>query len=235
MIPSEELSKLFAAERLTRAPVDAVEQGVSRLLADLAVQVAPAPVAASAVKVTTMAVSKWILAGFVVGVAGSGVATRAWAPSSTEPIQTTRSIEGKASSTGPTTQMARPMVGAAPLVSAESSAAPAPAPTRARPVGAIESDEPARFDAELRLLTLAKAELDAGRPHLAKIWLAEHRARFPKGVFGSDRDALTVLAQCAERPDESLARNFAAGHAGSPMTERLLRACKSTNDLEIDK
>src|SRR5437763_1166061 len=83
MMHAEELSRLFAAERAVRPPPAAVEQGLARLLPAVAAAAAPLPVASGALKLTWTALSKWILAGFVVGVVGSGAAARVWTPAAT--------------------------------------------------------------------------------------------------------------------------------------------------------
>src|SRR5688572_1203764 len=77
MSTPSELSRLLAAERAVRAPALAEERGLSRLLSELA---APAlvPAAAGAVKVGWPIAAKWILTGFVVGIAGSGAAAKVW-------------------------------------------------------------------------------------------------------------------------------------------------------------
>jgi hypothetical protein len=226
MMHSAELSKLFAAERAVRAPAGALDRGLSRLLAEVAAQVAPLPVAAGSLKLTWVAVSKWILAGFALGIAGSGAAARVWAPpaAATAPLsvvtQATPSALNAAVESSPALAIPEP------TSSVETAAVSPPAPHL--PAALPSSSEPGRFDAELRLITLAKGELDRGRPHLAKVWLAEHAERFPTGVFSSDREALSVLARCAEKRDLGLAQTFVVRHPSSPMAARLLHACEST-------
>lgn len=231
MMHDHDLSSLFAAERAVRAPSGAVDQGLSRLLTAVAAQAAPLPVASGTLKLTWTAVSKWILAGFVVGVVGSGALAQVWAPPPQRPAAslTTPNV-ASVSATRP------PIASVAPASEPPPNAPAAPTVRSApRPSAPPASSEPSRFDAELRLLTLAKTELDAGRPHLAKVWLAEHAERFPNGVFSSDREALRVLAACAERRDPGLARSFKLQHPGSPMVERLLHACEATAAPGIDK
>jgi hypothetical protein len=80
----------------------------------------------------------------------------------------------------------------------------------------------------MRLIASAKRELERGERQLAAAWLTEHAARFPSGVFATEREALRVLARCAERKDPRLAERFAASHPSSPLAERLLRACSTT-------
>jgi hypothetical protein len=224
MMHAEELSRLFAAERAVLPPPAALEHGLARLLPVVAANVAPPPVAGGVLKLTWTAVSKWILAGFVIGVAGSGAAARVWAPAGA-PTSTIDAVAARVAAPG--ASAVAPSAPVSSLGVPASSAEPSFAP-RASLRAATEptpSNEPTRFDAELRLITLAKSELDAGRPHLAQAWLAEHAARFPLGVFAMDREALSVLVGCSERRDEGAARRFAASHRGSPMLDRLLRAC----------
>lgn len=235
MMQVDELSRLFAAERAVRAPATAVEQGLTRLLTDVAAQAAPLPVAAGALKLTAVGVSKWVMAGFVVGMASSGAAS----------LVTSANMAGSEPFSVPSVAATV----ASPIASAKIARAPEPAvaasvavpPLAERPVArvagstTVESRDAVPFDAELRLITAAKAELDAGRVHLANVWLDEHAARFPRGVFSTDRDGLRVLARCAEHRDEALARAFAAQHPGSPMNPRLLRACQARTAADFGK
>ena len=226
---SDPLSRLFEAERAVQPPPHALEHGVARLLGDLAQQVAPLPVATGSLKLGVSLVSKWLVVGFVVGVGGAGAASQIWTPEAVAVA-----APQPPSSSMPLTARVKP----APAP-AEAPAAPVDAPTEAtravsvRPDPAAASAVPApvaansaaTFDAELRLITAAKSELDKGRPQLAAAWLAEHAQRFPNGVFAPDRDAMRILARCQQRQDPAVAREFAERHPGSPMVERLLRAC----------
>jgi hypothetical protein len=96
----------------------------------------------------------------------------------------------------------------------------------------IDTAGTATFDAELRLIAAAKRELDQGRPQLATGWLDEHAQRFPSGVFAVDREALRILCACRQEENPALAQAFAAHHPGSPMRERLLRACGAGSATE---
>ncbi len=231
MIEDDELSGLFAAERAVRAPVGASARGLSRLLVEVSAPVV-APPAAAATSAKLVEVSKWIVTGFVVGIGGSGVLAQVFVPSSaglaSPSITQPRAVPPKPIASS--VDEASP----APESASAEQAAPVPGGETLRSV-ASASNEPGRFDAELRLITLAKRELDAGQPRLAKLWLAEHAQRFPGGVFSPDRDALSVLVHCAEQRDPSAARSFAARHPGSPMTVRLLRACESTTPIDSTK
>lgn len=225
---SDDLSRLFEAERAVRPPPEALEQGLSRLLTDVAQQAAPLSVATGSLKLGVSAVSKWLIGGFVVGLTGAGAASQMWAP------------PGVATASLPVASVAQAVRGEAPLrapaIAPEPPppAMPGPEPTAAvtahgeRPVpstASATSNSAGTFDAELQLITAAKAELDKGRPELAAAWLSEHAERFPKGVFALDREALRILVRCGQVKDPQVAHAFAARHPSSPMVERLLRAC----------
>jgi hypothetical protein len=77
---TDELSRMFAAERAARPPAQALENGLPRFLSDVAGQVAPLPIATGALKVGWSVASKWIAIGFVVGLGGAGAAAT-WGPS----------------------------------------------------------------------------------------------------------------------------------------------------------
>jgi hypothetical protein len=78
------------------------------------------------------------------------------------------------------------------------------------------------------LIELAKRDVDNGQPHLAQVLLEEHRARFPNGAFAGERDGLLVLLACARGSAgdrRQLAESFARSHPGSPLNDRIARAC----------
>lgn len=224
---TDDLSRLFEAERAVRAPAGGMERGLPRLLTDVGKRVAPLPVATGSLKLGLSLVSKWLMVGFVAGVGGAGAASQIWtakaaaAPSAVSRLVTTiavvpsvatRPVSEPAPSPALTTEPENPAVGVhTPRTPSASAAAP--------------STDTTTFDAELRLIAAAKSELEQGRPQLATAWLNEHAQRFPQGVFGVDREALRVLASCQQRRDMKEAQSFVARHPTSPMVERLLRAC----------
>jgi hypothetical protein len=220
-----ELSRLLAAERATSPPARAAEVGLERLLTALAGQAAPLPVAVGTLKLGGSLVAKWIGIGFAVGLTGAGAATQVWAPAETPAAPSALVLASVPASATPlpsaleAAPLWAPSVSAAPESSPRSSgAAPAPGPE-----GAASASP--TFDEELRLITRAKQELDTGRPHLAQVWLDEHRQRFPTGVFALDREGLSILARCSQRKNPALARDFAARHPGSPLVVQLQRKC----------
>jgi hypothetical protein len=84
------------------------------------------------------------------------------------------------------------------------------------------------FEEELALIKQAKADLDSNRATSALRRLNEHGARFPRGVFASEREALRILARCASGASpssRSLAERFVRAHPRSPLVDRVSRAC----------
>jgi len=236
---SNDLSRLFEAERAVRPPPQALEHGLSRLLSDVAQQVAPVSVGTGSLKLGWSFVSKWLVGGFVVGLAGAGAASQIGAPQKLAAAPTQASVARgtrvEASALAPT---APPALAAPPALTAPpaSPVAAPPEPQLHEPAQArserpapstapASSDGATTFDAELRLISAAKRELDQGRPQLAAAWLSEHAARFPAGIFALDREAMRILVRCSQAKDPSLAQAFAEQHADSPMVGRLLRAC----------
>jgi hypothetical protein len=67
---------------------------------------------------------------------------------------------------------------------------------------------------------------------LARVWLDEHRQRFPAGVFALEREGLVVLAACSARRDASLAVDFAKRHPASPMLAQVRRRCGAEGSNE---
>lgn len=225
---TDELTRLFEAERAASPPPGGLERGLGRLLSDVARGAAPLPVAATSLKLGLSLASKWLALGFVVGLGGAGAASQIWAPEAAaapsarpslvavvepapaEPPPATPSAELRA--------VAEPEV--APVRAVVSVAAAPSAHVESEPV----ADE-ARLDEELRLIAAAKRELELGKASLAMAWLSEHAARFPNGVFATDREALRILVRCSQKKDPELAQRFAATHPSSPVVERLQRAC----------
>jgi hypothetical protein len=103
-------------------------------------------------------------------------------------------------------------------------------PALARVVPSPNASAATTFDAELKLISLSKAELDARHFGLARAQLDEHAARFPSGVFATERDALRILVGCAQGPkNEALVKKFETQHPGSPLVARLEQACASAS------
>lgn len=89
---------------------------------------------------------------------------------------------------------------------------------------------PARTDlsAELDLLARAQSALAKGKPAEAKELVAEHRRSYPRSTLAEERDALELLAACANGPSSALAtkaRAFVERYPGSPQAPRIEGSC----------
>jgi hypothetical protein len=231
MSTERELEALFRAEQAVSPSPNAVHQCWRRLASDLAANVAPLPVSTGALKLATWLVPKWMLLGFAVGLAGAGASARLFDASAPKQVLASPvpiAVLGTPTRRPPLAPGEAATVLTVPMASGHSHVARAapPAPT------ASSAATAATFDAELRLISRAKGELDAHRPRQAQAWLAEHVQRFPDGVFAVEREALVVLAGCQLEPmKDATAGTFAKRHPGSPLIARLERACRAGADF----
>jgi hypothetical protein len=229
MDTNEKLSLLLNAERAALPPSSAAERGWQRLALDLAANVAPLPVATAPLKWGMWLIPKWIVAGFAVGVLGAAVVVPALSARDATPRAVSMPV--RTVNPAPAAEMEPVPLSPSPPLAPSS---PALTPMRAPAANPSSSgSKPLTFDAELELISRAKAKLDAHEPDRARASLAEHAKRFPKGVFAVERDALEVLARCVERPNAALARQFAQQHPASASLQRLERACGARADTAL--
>ncbi|HEX3777966.1 MAG TPA: hypothetical protein VHV51_26040 [Polyangiaceae bacterium] len=120
-----------------------------------------------------------------------------------------------------------------PALAGTSGGASQSARVNAAPSQLVRASPPAAtFDAEFRLISRAKSELDAHAFARARANLDEHQAKFPDGVFAAERDGLRVLVTCEQGPKSpALAAQFAAQHPGSPLAPRLEQACRISSSV----
>jgi len=235
MTSSKEMSRLLAAERLAAPPPGKVETGLERLLGSLAAHAAPLPVSAGAIKLGGSLLSKWLGIGFIVGLAGAGVAARAFTPA--KAISVARPAIGTVSRAGRTQAPSLPPHdGAASASAVRGSLQPSGAIRGTKTTSTLTPINSPTLAEELRLIAEAKRELNAGHPHLARVWLDEHRQRYRAGVLALEREGLDALAGCSEVPRPELARTFAAHYPASPMLSQVQRRCagnvtRSTEDF----
>jgi hypothetical protein len=87
--------------------------------------------------------------------------------------------------------------------------------------------ESERFADELLLLQRAERAIRAGNGPLARSFIADLEARFPRTALGQERAAVLVLAACAaSEPDAaSAARTFITQHPNSVYLDRIRDAC----------
>ena len=217
-----ELARLFEAERAVQPPPSAQGAGWSRLALDLATSTKALPVAAGPLKMALGIVPKWCAGGFAIGLFGVG--TAALVAPDAPPRLAPANVVIAASLTAPPVA---PVPDAPLAIPAPApSTAPAPSANRNTVAAPSTSATPSTFDAELALLKQAKTALDAGSIGAARASLARHAELFPTGVFATERDALAMIAECQAGPkNPTLGARFAALHPGSPLLQRVDRAC----------
>ncbi len=252
MSSDDDLERLLAAERGREPPSGAAEAGLERLHSALAAGTPALVVAESLQTLGATTTAKWlVVSGSALVLAGSGT----WALSARSPDPAAVVTSSASATFPPARAVSGPSAVSAPSASASgarlavASSEPSAAHTVPRGVvAATPSLAPSAstrraattFDEELRLIRLAKADLDARRPHLAEVWLAEHASRFPNGVFAEERKALAILIGCESDPAGTRARAqaFMKSHRDSPLVDRVARACglglDSTGALRAD-
>jgi hypothetical protein len=226
----DSLSALFEAERLERPPAESVERGLADLRTSLHADVPPLPVADGPLHFGPSLVLKSFAFGLVAGsMVGTALALGPFAPVSAPPepppavSPRTAPLPPRPSSTAEA-----PVVPPVP-----EPAEPGPRESAmARPTVSAPPEPGSTFAEELRVIGLAKQEYDRGRDHLAEVWLDEHARRFPRGVFGSERDALRVLLGCRNASESSRerARAFVTANPRSALVDRIGRACNLNSE-----
>jgi hypothetical protein len=117
---------------------------------------------------------------------------------------------------------------AAPTASVASGAAAPRRRPRAHPAREPQRTAPASTSEELILLQRAERAIRAADGALARSFIAELDARFPKTTWREERSAILVLAACAlEEPSaESDAREFLRRHTASVYFDRIQMFCR---------
>jgi hypothetical protein len=216
---SPEADDLLQAARAALKPRDADRERVFQaLLPQLGGAPSPGggaqePSGALSAAKTTVVKTLAVVVGL--GVAGGGLflALRSEAPPEKAAVVT-------ATTTPPT----------APTPTEQAPEGAAPVEPRAQPVKrpAVAVHGADRLAQEIAILSLASAELHAGRPAAALRALADHQKRFPAGVLTQERTAARVQALCAlgrtEEAKDELAR-LARTSPNSPHEARARKAC----------
>jgi hypothetical protein len=228
--PDQALLQMLDAERDVAPPSGSLERDWARLSGALSTGAPALAVGSVSLKAGSSVLGK-LGGGVAVGMLlGAGAAAGVQAlQNDTRKSDTTAAL---AASVAPLARGARaapppssvaPAASTARPVDSATTGARAPEPSSRRPAARDSPD----FDAELRLIELAKKQLDAGQPHLARVWLNEHQSRYPLGVFAVERRALFTLAACAERsPDAAgAAADFTRLYPTSPFIDRIASAC----------
>jgi hypothetical protein len=94
--------------------------------------------------------------------------------------------------------------------------------------GGASSEGASSLVAETQLLARAQRALRNGKPAVALPLIEQHATAYPEGALAQERDAARVLALCALQRSNEARRSqqqFLKTWPGSPLTERVQRAC----------
>jgi hypothetical protein len=179
MNDAEELSRLLAAERAEAPSLADTTRGWEAIQSALQANTPALAIAHGPLKLGLSLASKSLL--------GSGLLAFAVTTSGLG-LHEVVSRRDESAATAPKPVPSSPAAPSAlppPLPNAPASEPPVPSqpPTPG-------SREASTLPQELRLIKAAKEELDAGRLHLAQVWLDEHAARYPNGLLRREREAL---------------------------------------------
>lgn len=180
MNDADDLSRLLAAERAEAPSVVEVDRGLQGLQRALETGVPELAIAHGPLKLgLSVATKSFVGSGLLAfTVTTSGLAIHA---AVTAPAAIIASAPRPAPPRPVLSIAPQPVLPAAPLAPAPAPA-PLPLPSSVREAPTLQH--------ELRLIKAAKQELDAGRTHLAKVWLDEHATRFPNGALRREREEL---------------------------------------------
>lgn len=232
MNTDEQLRVLVDAERSVAPPRRAAEIGWHRLTETMSLGT-PAMTVPVSIQLTSMSL---FMEGAAIAVAVGAMGTVAIVASAP-----TRPPVEPHSTKAPTTLVAT-QAKTAPVQSSTPAPASA-APSSTKPVATVARSAVANgggnangatargsnLEEELALISRASQEIDAGQFHLARVWIDEHRSRFPTGVLGAERDGLEVLMSCMHRQSSdnlTQALEYARKYPGSPLLDRIQRVCK---------
>ena len=216
----DDISRLFEAERREQPPREAAARGWRELAISLEANIAGLPVARGPLRFGLSLAAKWSVGSGLAALAltaGSIGLTRSPAAHA-RPTSAVVVASSAAASANFERQPSRAQI-SEPELSASAASVSKPAS------GA--SSRPSTFKEELRLIELAKQEQDAGHHGLAQGWLDRHEHEYPNGVFSSERDAMRVLLGCQSATEDGRqrARQFMQRNPGSPLLDRISRAC----------
>jgi len=201
MSGDDQLSLLFAAEQAERRSPAAAAKGLEQLETALRANAPALAVAHGPLKLGASVAAKSLLGPVLVGFGLTSAALGAHAVLQPAPAPRASQLAPTPSTSPRTAATANVTTTASPSVVADAEAPPAIVPSP-KP-GASEKERPSTFAAELRLIKAAKNELDAGRAHLASIWLAEHARLYPHGVFAKEREALRSRLPAEPAPQKA--------------------------------
>ncbi len=228
----KQLQRLIEAERNLEVPFQAQQGNWLRLSSALQKGATGLAVATGPLKVASLgALSKAAILVAVVGGSGTAVVV---SRSTADPPQASASTTQVR--TAPTTRpfTVNPLPASVLSVAATAGTSPpvspavSPAVGRARPGNSASVIAASTLEQELALLSGAKRDLDRGNPQLARVWLDEHRRRFPGGAMAAEREGLAVIIGCSSglgESEQASARRFIQQNPQSPILDRIQRVC----------
>ncbi|MBK7857711.1 MAG: hypothetical protein IPJ65_03590 [Archangiaceae bacterium] len=201
--PSEELQRLLGAARRARLP-DAQRQAIRQAV----------------LRRTPRLLARWGLLGVGAAVLVAVLLTRVSRPTPA-PVPLARQGAAAAAPAAKVEPARAPEPPAAPVAAKPRPAAPP------RAVRALPAPEDA-LAAELEVLGQASRALATGQPEQALGFAEQHRLRFPHGALVEEREAVRLLARCAQPgfadAGPELAR-FLEAWPRSAQRQRLEAAC----------
>jgi hypothetical protein len=229
----ETLRNWIDAEKVSAVPPHSSAQGWQRLASAVTSGVPAMSVPFSSIQLVTPAMfAEGAAVAVVVGAIGAA-AILATAPESHHASSKSAAVSSSRATPPRTAELDQQAQITDGTVVSEPSRDAKLVPSRVLPNASIDAPvAPAAahsvLDEELQLLARAKRDIDRGQPHLAQVWLDEHRARFPTGVLSAERDGLGVLMACGggnSTVARARAEEFATKYPGSPLLDRIRRAC----------
>jgi hypothetical protein len=217
MSAKDDLSSLLEAERAEQADAAGEQRGWSRLEGSLAAGATPLGVSVAPLSLGLSAGVKWGVGAGAVALVAGGVGL-AGAPS--EPV-------AQAPAQAPVASAVRLATPEAPKPLTPEKPVEIPQPTDS-PLESNHGGQASTLTEEVQLMKAAKREIDAGRAHLAEVWLEEHARRYPRGVLRTEREALRILVACSGSDPlrgRRAAADFLRTNPRSPLVDRLSRAC----------
>ena len=217
MSSKDDLSLLLEAERAEQADAASEQRGWSRLESSLAAGATPLGVSVAPLSIGLSAGVKWSVGAGAVALIAGGVGLSG-APS--EPVT-------QAPARVPVASAVRLEAPEPPKPLTLEKSVEVSQPTDS-PQQSNHGGQASTLTEEVQLMKAAKREIDAGRAHLAEVWLEEHARRYPKGILRTERDALRILVACAGGDPvrgRRQAADFLKANPRSPLVDRLSRAC----------
>lgn len=230
----------LGAAAMTATALTVAAQGTASAAGQAQALSAAAGASAGKAAAGVSVIGKWLAAVSLVGVVSTGavvVAVQNSAPTKQAPKVSAVPTAPKPPTVQPVEQAPVPVV--EELVASDKAESPegivaqAAARTEKRKV---RTDVPApqgpvaqaSIAEETAILRDAQLALKAGKPDEALLHAGEHARRFAKGALTPEREAVSMLAKCAQgQLEPSALSSYLSSAPESPLKERVKKACES--------